>query len=113
MIIARYLLVKKKLYHISNDCNEFGVDVDDYIFNDHKFFHEDYGDYDYFDNDNDYDYYYDDHFDDDDDDDDDDDFDDYYFYNEFYCKKPFTYFERLVSVKNNIVNWIDNDDYNH
>ena len=29
-----------------------------------------------------------------------------------YYKKPLNYFERLVSVKN-IVNWIDNDDYNH
>ena len=42
-----------------------------------------------------------------DDDDDDDDF-----YNNLYYKKPLNNFERLVSVKNNIVNLID-DDKNH
>ena len=40
----------------------------------------------------------------------DDDYDD--FYNKLYYKKPLNNFERLVSVKNNIVNLID-DDNNH
>ena len=65
------------MYYTSNDCNYFGVDVDDYIFNDYEFY-----DYDY----DDYDYYYD---------------DDYY--DVLYYKKPFNYFKRLVSHKNNIV----------
>ena len=74
------------MYYTSNDCNYFGVDVDDYIFNDYEFFDEDYGDYDYCD------------YDDDDDD----------FYNKLYYKKPLNYFERLV--KNNIVNATSKND---
>ena len=74
------------MYYTSNDCNDFGVDVDDYIFNDYEFFDEDYGDYDYCD------------YDDDDDD----------FYNKLYYKKPLNYFERLV--KNNIVNATSKND---
>ena len=96
----------KKLYYTSNDCNNFGVDVDDYIFSDYEFFDEDYGDYDYYD-DNNYD---------DDGSDYDDDSDDFYydydFYKVVYYKKSFNYFERLVSVKNNIVNLPSNNGYN-
>ena len=109
---SKILNSKKNLYYTSNDCDYFGVDVDDYIFNDYDFFDEDYGDYDYTDNDYDYDYYYyDDYY-----------FDYYYYYyyyddddnnNHLYYKKSFNYFELLVSVKNNIVNLIDNVDYNH
>ena len=116
---SKIFISEKNLYYTSNDCNDFGVDVDDYIFNDYEFFDEDYGDYDYCDDyydnydyyyyyckhdDNDYDYcdYY--YYDDDDDDDD--------FYNKLYYKKPLNYFERLVSVKNNIVNATSNGDYN-
>ena len=85
------------MYYTSNDCNYFGVDVDDYIFNDYEFFDEDYGGYDYYDYDYDhYGYYYD---------------DDYY--DVLYYKKPFNYFKRLVSHKNNIVHWIDNVSHNH
>ena len=103
MIVVRYLFLKKKLYYTSNDCDYFGVNVDNYIFNDYEFFDENYKDYDYYD----YDY------DDDCDDGYDDDYDDDYYYDVLYYKKPFNYFKYLVSVKNNIVNWIDNVDYNH
>ena len=95
---SKMFISKKKLYYTSKDCKYFGVDVDDYEFNDYEFFDEDYENYGY---DDDYDddcyYVYDDN-----DFYDDDDYDD--------CKKPINKFERLVFVKNNIVNLINNDD---
>ena len=100
MIIGRYLFLKKNLYYTSNDWNYYYDD--DYILNVYEFSDEDYGEYDY---DNDYDddyvddYYYDD--------------DCYNFYDYLCYKRPLNYFKHLVSHKNNIVNWIDNNDYNH
>ena len=93
-------LSEKNLYYICNDFdNDYDVDGYDY-------FDNNYGDYDYYycdDYDDDYDYYYHDD-------------DDYYYDNDYdklmYYKKPLNYFERLVSVKNNIVNSSNNDDYN-
>ena len=108
MIIVKCLFLKKKLYYTSKDCKYFGVDVDDYEFNDYEFFDEDYENYGY-DYDN-YDYDYDDYYccvyDDNDFYDDDDDYDNDY----LYYKKLFNKFERLIFVKNNIVNLINNDD---
>ena len=83
MIIVRYLFLKKNLYYTSNDWNYY--DDNDYIL---------YDDDDYVD-----DYYCD---------------DDYYNFYDYLCyKRPLNYFKHLVSHKNNIVNWIDNNDYNH
>ena len=94
------------MYYTSDYCYNFGVDVDDYeLFDEnYEFFDEDYEDYSYYDDDyvDDYDYYYNEV----------DDDDDYDFNNKLYYKKPFNYFERLASVKNNIVNLINNDN-NH
>ena len=102
---SKIFISEKSLYYSSNDYNDFGVD-------DYDYYDENYGEYDYYYDDYDNDYYY---FDDD--------------FNNKYCsygydydyddgydklvyyKKPFNYFERLVSVKNNIENWIYNDDY--
>ena len=108
MIVVRYLFLKKKLYYTSNDCDYFGVDVDDYeLFDEnYKFFEEDQEDYDYPDDDYDDDYYKKVNDDYNDDDDDDDDFND-----KLYYKKPLNYFERLVLVKNNIENATSNDNY--
>ena len=105
---SKIFISEKNLHYTSKDCNDFGVDVDDYSFNDYEFFDEDYGDYSYYDDDCDYDYYYKQvkNFDDDDD-------DDYNFYSKLYYKEPLNYFERLVSLKNNIVNSINNDNYNN
>ena len=88
MIIVRYLFLKKNLYYTSNDWNYY--DDDDYILNDYEFSDEDYGEYDYYDDD----YYYD-------------------FYDYLCYKRPLNYFKRLVSHKNNILNWTDNVDYYH
>ena len=57
---------------------------------------------------NDYYYDYDDYDDYSNDDDDYDDDHDYLCY-----ERPMNYFKRLLSHKNNIVNWIDNVNYNH
>ena len=104
---SKIFISEKHLSYTSNDCYNFGVDVDDYeLFDeDYEFFDEDYEDYSYYDDnyDDDYDDYYYKEVDDDDDDD---------FYNKLYYKKPFNYFEHLVSVKNNTVNLINNDN-NH
>ena len=97
---SKMFLSEKNLYYICNDFdNDYDVDGYDY-------FDNNYGDYDYYycdDYDDDYDYYYHDD-------------DDYYYDNDYdklmYYKKPLNYFERLVSVKNNIVNSSNNDDYN-
>ena len=98
----------------------FWCDVADYKLFDknYELFDEDYEDYDYYDDDYDDDYYKEVN-----DDYDDDDYykevndNDYYYYDDFYDKlyyrKLFNHFERLVSVKNNIVNSTDNDNYNH
>ena len=84
------------MYYTSNDWNYYYDD--DYSLNDYEFSDEDYGEYDY--NDDDYDDdYYDDGY--------------YYFYDYLCYKKRLNYFKRLVSHKNNIVNWIDNNDYDH
>ena len=102
-MISKMFIFKKKLYYTSKDCNCFGADVNDYEFNDYKFFDEDYENYDY-DNYDYGDYYcvYDDNgfY----------DYNDYYDNDYLYYKKPFNKFERLVFVKNNIVNLINNDD---
>ena len=107
MIVVRYLFLKKKLYYTSNDCDYFGVDVDDYeLFDEnYEFFDEDYEDYDYYDDDYDDDFYKEVN--------DDYDDDDYDFYDKLYYRKPFNHFEHLVSDRNNIVNSIDNDNYNN
>ena len=97
---SKMFLSEKNLYYICNDFdNDYDVDGYDY-------FDDDYGDYDYYycdDYDDDYDYYYDDND------------DDYYYDNDYdelvYYKKPLNYFERLVSVKNNILNSSNGDDY--
>ena len=94
-----------------NDCNYFGVGVDDYIFNDYEFSDEDYGECDYYDynyDDDDYNYYDDDYYYDDNDYNDDYNDNDYLYY-----KKTFNCFERLISVKNTVLNWIDSDNYNN
>ena len=77
---------------------------DDYDVDGYDYFDDNYGDYDYYycdDCDDDYDYYY---------------YDYYYYDNDYdelvYYKKPLNYFERLISVKNNIANSSNNDDYN-
>ena len=98
---SKMFLSEKNLYYIYNEFdNDYDVDGYDY-------FDDDYGDYDYYycdDYDDDYDYYYDD-----------DNDDDYYYDNDYdelvYYKKPLNYFERLVSVKNNILNSSNGDDY--
>ena len=99
---SKIFISEKKLYYTSNDCDYFGVDVNDYeLFDEnYEFFDEDYENYDC----------YDDNYDDDNYDDDDDDYD---FYDKLYYRKPFNHFERLVSVKNNIENVISNDNYNN
>ena len=105
------------MYYICNNFDD-DYDVDGYDYFDdnvdsYDYFDDDYGDYDYYycdDYNDDYDYYYCKH--------DDDDYDnDYYYYDDdddyklVYYKMPLNYFERLVSVKNNIVNGTSNDDY--
>ena len=93
------------MYYTSNNCDYSGVDVDDYeLFDEnYKFFDEDYEDYDCYGDDYDDDYYKEVNNDYDDDCD---------FYDKLYYRKPFNHFQRLVSDKNNIVNSIDNDNYN-
>ena len=92
---------EKKSYYICNDFhNDYDVDGYDY-------FGDACGDYDYYycgDYDDNYGYY---------------NCDDYYYYyydNDYdglvYYKMPLNYFERLVSVKNNIVNSSNNNGYN-
>ena len=102
---SKIFISEKNLYYTSNDCDYFGFDVNDYKLFDqnYEFFDEDYEDYDYYDKDYDYDYYYKEV----------DDDDDYNFYDKLYYRKPLNYFERLVSVKNNIVSFIKNGDYSH
>ena len=102
---SKIFISEKKLYYTSNDCDYFGVDVDDYELYDenYKFFDEDYEDYDYYDDDYDDDCYKEVN--------DDYDDDDYDFYDKLYYEKLLNYFERLVSVKNNIENVTSNDDY--
>ena len=75
-----------------------------------NFFDEDYENYDY--DYNNYDYDYDDYYCvyDDNDFHDDNYYDNDYYDDYLYYKKPFNKFERLVFVKNNIVNLINNDD---
>ena len=87
------------MYCNSNDCDYFGVDVDDYeLFNEnYEFFDEDYRDYDYYDD------YVDDYYKEVN--------DNYNFYDELYYRKSLNYFERLVSDKNHIENATTNDDY--
>ena len=108
---SRIFISEKSLYYTNNDCDYFGVDVNDYELFDknYEFFDEDYEDYDHYDDDDyDDDYYYKEVNDDYDYD------DDYYdFYDKLYYRKPFNHFERLLSDKNNIVNSIDNDNYNN
>ena len=93
MILVKQLLLKKNSYFTSKDCDYFDIDPSDYHDYHYEFVDEDYYDYD-----DDYDY---------------DDFD-YHDYDDddLYYKKPFNNFERLRSVNNNIVNWIDRDNYN-
>ena len=94
------------MYYTSNDCDYFGVDVDDSEFfnENYEFFDENYEVSDYYDDD--YNDYYKEV--------NDDYGDDYYnFYGKLHYRKPFNHFERLVSDKNNIVNSIDNDNYNN
>ena len=103
---SKMFLSEKNSYCICNNFDD-NYDVDGY-----GYFDDDYGDYYYFD----YDYDDDDHYCDVDDD------DVYYYkydisYNDgydelVYYKKPLNYFERLVSVKNNIVTATSNEDYN-
>ena len=94
---SKMFICKKNLYYTSKDCKYLGVDVDDYQFNDYEFFDEDYENYDY---DDDYCVY-----------DDNDFYDDDCYDNDYlYYKKPFNKFERVVFVKNYIVNLINNDD---
>ena len=104
---SKIFISEKNLYYTSNDCDYFGFDVNDYeLFDEnYKFFDEDNEDYDYYGDDYDDDYYKEvnDDYDDDDDD----------FYDKLHYRKPFNHFERLLSVKNNIVNLINNDNHNH
>ena len=103
---SKLFISKNNLYYTSKDCKYYGVDVDDYEFNDYEIFDKDYENYDY--DYNNYDYDYDDYYcvyDDN------DFYDDNYYDNDYlYYKKPFNKFERLVFDKNNIVNLINNDD---
>ena len=89
------------MYYTSNYYDE---DFDDYyILNDCEFSNEDYCEYDYYYVDDDYYYDYDD-----------DDYDYYCYDDDYLCyKRSLNYFKRLVSHKNNGVNWIDNVHYNH
>ena len=38
---SKIFISEKNLYYTSNDCNDFGVDVNDYNFNDYEFFDDD------------------------------------------------------------------------
>ena len=99
----KIFISEKNSYFISKDCDYDNDDYCDYYYDD---------DYNCYDDDNDdyydYDYYNRNYVDDNDDYNYHDDDNDYLYY-----KKSFNYFERLISVKNNIVNWINNIDYNH
>ena len=110
---SKIFISEKNSYYIRNNFDDsYNVNGYDYFNSDidgYRYFDEDYVEYDYYDDDYDYDDYYEYYFDDNynyyDYDDDG--------YDELVCyKKPLNYFERWVSVKNNIVNAVSNDDYN-
>ena len=113
---SKKFLSEKNLYYICNNFDDVydvdGYDYSNYDVDSYDYFDDYYGDYDYFDDDydDDYNYYYCEH--------DDDDYDnDYFYYDDdydklAYYKKPLNYFEHLISIKNNVVNSSNNDDYN-
>ena len=100
---SKIFISEKNSYFISKDCDYDNYDYCDYYYDDDYNCYDDNND-DYYD----YDYYNCNYVDDNDDYNYHDDDNDYLYY-----KKPFNYFERLISVKNNTVNWINNIDYNH
>ena len=92
---SKIFISKKNSYFNNRDREYLDTDDSDYEVNKYEFFEEDYNDYD--------DCYYDEVYDDIDQDD-----DDYLYY-----KRPFNDFESLISIKNNIVNQIDNNNHNN
>ena len=92
---SKIFISKKNLYFNNRDREYLDTADSDYELNKYEFFEEYYNDYD--------DCYYDEVYDDIDYD------DDYYLHH----KKPFNYFEHLMSVRNNIVNQIDSNNHNN
>ena len=90
---SKIFVSKKNLYYTTIDCEYSNIDVDNYEFNDYDYdddyYYWVYDNIDFYNDDN----YYDN-----------DDYDDYLYY-----KKSFNKFERLVFVKNNIVDLINNN----